>query len=330
MADQMTPRERVQAALQGRPVDRPPVSMWRHFFAEEGEPLRMAEAMLAFQHAYRWDFIKVNPRASYHVEDWGVRVRYTGDSPPHVVEWPIKRRDDWLALEPLDVTKGVLGQHLEALRVVVRGAGPEVPVVMTLFSPLSLLGRLANSEEVAAAHLRLYPEKVAYALEVITDTFTRFARACLEAGASGLFFATTGWATAQRLSRDEYARWGRPYDLRLLRSLPPAPFHLLHVCRDYAFVADLRDYPVHAVNWDAYGEGNPSLPQGKGLLGRCVVGGIPHRTLLVHGTPQEIARVVTALRREMGETGWMLGPGCTFPPNAPEANLRAVRDALEG
>src|SRR5262245_21363509 len=28
--DQMNKRERVQAALQGKPVDRPPISFWRH------------------------------------------------------------------------------------------------------------------------------------------------------------------------------------------------------------------------------------------------------------------------------------------------------------
>lgn len=327
----MTPRERVLAALSGQPVDRPPVSMWRHFFLEEEDPSRMAQAMLAFQQAYNWDFVKVNPRANYHAEDWGVRLRYKGDpySQPEVVDWPIKRPDDWLSLEPLDIQKGVLGQHLEALRAVVKGVGPQVPVLMTVFTPLSIAGRLANSDDVVAAHLRLYPEKVAYALQVITDTFTRFAKACIEAGASGLFFATTGWATALRLSRDEYARWGRPYDLQLLRALPPAPFHLLHVCRDYNYLADFHDYPVHAVNWDAHGAGNLSLAQGKALLGKCVVGGIAHRSLLLNGTPLQVAQAVHALRQEMGATGWMLGPGCTFSPRTPEANLRALREAAE-
>ncbi|MCS7207035.1 MAG: uroporphyrinogen decarboxylase [Dehalococcoidia bacterium] len=330
MPDQMTPRERVLAALAGQPVDRPPVSMWRHFFLEESDPSRMAQAMLAFQQAYRWDFVKVNPRAAYHGEDWGVRLRYQSDpfAQPEVVDWPVKTPQDWLALKPLDVQQGVLGQHLEALKTVIRGVGPQVPVLMTVFTPLAIAGRLANSDEVVAAHLRLYPEKVSYALDVITDTFIRFARACLEAGAGGLFFATTGWATALRLSRDEYARWGRPYDLRLLQSLPPAPFHLLHVCRDYNYLAEFRDYPVHAVNWDAHGAGNPSLAQGKALLGKCVVGGIPHRTLLMQGTPQQVAEAVHSLRGELGATGWMLGPGCTFPPQAPEANLRALREAI--
>ncbi|GBD11311.1 hypothetical protein HRbin23_00969 [bacterium HR23] len=260
-----------------------------------------------------------------------MRLRYKGDpyAQPEVVEWPVKTPDDWLRLKPLDVTKGVLGHHLKALQTVVQGVGPQVPVLMTVFTPLSIAGRLANSDEVVSAHLRLYPEKVAYALDVITDTFIRFARACLEAGASGLFFATTGWATALRLSRDEYARWGRPYDLRLLRSLPPAPFHLLHVCRDYNYLADFRDYPVQAVNWDAHGAGNPTLAEGRALLGRCVVGGIPHRTLLVNGTPQQVADAVHTLRRQMGATGWMLGPGCTFSPRTPEANLHALRQALE-
>ena len=68
----MNHRERVLACLAGEYVDRPPASMWRHFYAEETAPDTLAEAMLGFQREYDWDFMKVNPRASYHAEDWGL------------------------------------------------------------------------------------------------------------------------------------------------------------------------------------------------------------------------------------------------------------------
>ena len=66
MPDQMTHRERVRAALDGRPWDRPPVSMWRHYFEHERSAETLAEAMLGHQSRYDWDFMKFNPRASYH------------------------------------------------------------------------------------------------------------------------------------------------------------------------------------------------------------------------------------------------------------------------
>jgi uroporphyrinogen decarboxylase len=200
---------------------------------------------------------------------------------------------------------------------------------MTVFTPLSIASRLAESEEAFLQHLREHPSKVMGTLEAVTETFIEFSRACLEAGASGLFYATTNWATRDRLTEEEYARWARPFDLKLLGALPPAPFHLLHVCREHNMLPLLADYPVAAFNWDARGAGNPSLKEGKALLGRrAAVGGVSHRTLLLTGTPSHVASEAVALHQEMGDAGWMLGPGCTFPPQAPEANLRALRGAM--
>ena len=74
----MTKRERIQAALQRKPVDRPPVSFWRHFPEIDDNPLALAEALLAFHTRYDLDFIKVMPTGVYCVEDWGCRVAYRG------------------------------------------------------------------------------------------------------------------------------------------------------------------------------------------------------------------------------------------------------------
>ena len=101
MAAKMTHWERVRAALEGEDVDRVPVSMWRHFFSKETSAESLAEVMLSFQNRFDWDFMKVNPRASYHVEDWGVKTKYDGDTPPIVVETPVKTPGDWLKLKVL-------------------------------------------------------------------------------------------------------------------------------------------------------------------------------------------------------------------------------------
>ena len=329
--DQMTHRERVHAALRGDETDRPPISMWRHFFEEETDPERMAEAMLAFQRRFDWDFMKVNPRASYHAEDWGLEMRYGGDASPTVVDTPVRQPEDWTRLEVFPPDQGVLGEHLRALETISQGLADEVPFLMTVFTPLSIVSRLAPSEEVFLQHLRESWEQVRHALKVVTETFTGFSRACLDRGASGLFYATTSWATTAQMTEEEYRRVARPYDLQVLNALPSAEFHILHVCRDHNMVHAMRDYPVHAFNWDTRGEGNPSLAQGASRLGqRAVIGGVDHRRGLVESSPHDLASEVRGIRVAMGDRGWMLGGGCTFPPNAPEANLDAVREAVAG
>ena len=331
MTDSMNHRERVLACLAGEDVDRPPASMWRHFYAEETAAGTLAEAMLGFQREYDWDFMKVNPRASYHAEDWGLTMRTGGDGSPEAVSWPVSEPADWTRLEVLDPYAGVLGEQLEALRLIAKGLQGRVPFLMTVFTPLSIAARLVPSEEAFLQHLREHPDSVTHALEVVTETFARYATACLDAGASGLFYATTSWATTDSLTLDEYAGHARPYDLRVLEAASEAEFNLLHVCRDNNMLAALADYPVHAFNWDAHGQGNLSLAEGRATLApKAVVGGLPHKGGLVDAEPADLARAVQDTSNAMGAAGWMLGTGCTFPPNTPEENVRAVSIAARG
>tara|TARA_B100000315_G_scaffold66017_1_gene59958 strand:- start:9674 stop:10693 length:1020 start_codon:yes stop_codon:yes gene_type:complete len=329
MVTEMTHWERVRAALKGECIDRLPISMWRHFFTRETSADLLAEAMLGFQNRFDWDFMKVNPRASYHVEDWGVKTAYDGDISPRVAETPVKTPDDWLRLKVLDVNQGVLKEHLTSLELIAHGLKGELPFIMTMFTPLSIAGWLTGSEELFLQHLREHTAEVNHALEVITETFSNFAKACLERGVSGLFYATTAWATTNRLTEKEYLTFARPYDLRLLNTLPTAEFHVLHVCREQNLLRAVKDYPVHAFSWNPQGKGNPSLAEGKAMVGgRTVIGGITQDKSLVEATPIQLATGIEGMRVAMGDKGWMLGPGCTFPPETPEANLQAIRDAV--
>ena len=98
----MNKKERVDAALQGKHVDRVPASMWGHDFEREWDPNLLAEAMVENFTRYDWDFMKVNPRASYHVEGWGVKVRPSGEKykAPIIESTPIKSSSDWKRIRP--------------------------------------------------------------------------------------------------------------------------------------------------------------------------------------------------------------------------------------
>src|SRR5438094_3513650 len=95
-------KARVDAAVRGQPVDRPPVSLWRHFYECEDTAEGLAGAMLAWHRKYDWDWMKINPRASYHVEGWGVKLRFSGEPliKPVVLDVPIKQTRDWATLRP--------------------------------------------------------------------------------------------------------------------------------------------------------------------------------------------------------------------------------------
>jgi uroporphyrinogen decarboxylase len=328
--DQMNKRERVGAALQGKPVDRPPLSFWRHFFDKETSAAGLAEAMLGFQHTYDWDFMKVNPRACYHAEPWGCRFQFSGHPhiEPKLVETAVKTPDDWRKITPLTPTIGAFGEQLEALRLIKEGLRGEVPFIETIFTPLSVAGRLVGSDDVMRDHLRQYPDRVHGALEAITMTFERFAKVCLDAGVDGVFYATTGWATYDRLTDAEYEEFGRPYDVRVLHAVEDAPFNILHVCRSHNMLRKLMDYPANAINWATTDPTNPQIGEIWQRSHRPVIGGVDHVGTLRQGTTEAVR---AEIRSAVGQTreGLFIGPGCSISPQTPEANLRAARTAVD-
>src|SRR5437762_552383 len=95
-------RERVNASVRGQDTDRPPWSLWRHFYDGESTSEQLADRMLAWTRRYAFDFLKVNPRAQYHVEPWGARYRYRGGEHdrPERLDYPVKQIEDWRRIEP--------------------------------------------------------------------------------------------------------------------------------------------------------------------------------------------------------------------------------------
>jgi uroporphyrinogen decarboxylase len=329
MTEPMTHQERVRATLARRAIDRVAVSMWRHFYQDETTAEGLAEAMLGFQRQYDWDFMKVNPRASYHAEGWGMRTSYASGE-PKVIETPIKGPDDWLKVAPLSLETGPLAEQLKALELIGTGLKGEVPYLMTVFTPLSVAADLAPSEAEFVRHLREHPDRVRSAVEAITETFINFSRACFDRGVSGLFYATTSWATSDSLTEEEYRTHAMPSDLKVLAGLDDPGFTLLHVCRDGNFLPLFKDYPVPAVSWDARAARNLSLAEGMAVLGdKIAVGGMGYRRDLQQAPAAQVAGEVIGLRAALGRTGWMIGPGCTFSGETPAANLRALREAVE-
>src|SRR5688500_13976579 len=210
----MTKLQRIDAALRNAPVDRPPVSLWRHFYDCEQSAEELAGAMLAWHKKYDWDWMKINPRATYHVEGWGVRSHYGGPNDhPQESGHPIQSVRDWAEIRPLRTDKGVLDEQLEAVERICEALGGEAYALMTIFNPISVAGYLLPERRSLVELMKQDPQALHGALEVITETFTQFARKSIEEGACGIFFATTDWASRDLLNEEQWEEWGRPYDL---------------------------------------------------------------------------------------------------------------------
>ena len=328
----MNKKERVDAALRGDTVDRVPASMWGHDFEREWNVQTFTEAMVENFTRYDWDFMKVNPRASYCVEDWGVKVRPSGEKykGPVYESTPIRTPSDWRKLRPLEPDRGALGEQLKALQLLNHAVGYDAYFVETIFCPLGIAKYLAGNKRATVQQtLREDRSSIHAALRVITETFTTFAIACMEQGASGIFYATDKWASAGVLTSDQYREFGEQYDLEFLDAIKRgSKFTILHNCGSHIFFNQLASYPVQVISWDANAEGNPNLGEGKKRSGKAVMGGISENTTLKNGTPNQVQEEVGKALELTGGRHFLLAPGCTIPPETPGKNLDAIRRAL--
>lgn len=338
---QLSKRERVDAALKGEAVDRVPVSAWRHFLDEENDPNTLAQVSLKHFHDFDWDWLKVNPRATYYAEAWGNQYDFTDyDSViPRLIDGPLHSPADLEKIQSINPTAGVFAEHLELTRLVRAGIGG-APFLQTVFSPLSVLSFLTARPETHSieafgkaqyAGVRQFinerPKEAHEALKNIADTLGKFAAANIDEGASGIFFAIVKIARQGVLTEAEFEEFGKPYDLQVLKAIENAPFNMLHICGPYAYFDAVTDYPVQAINWATIGQNNPTVQDAQSKTGQALVGGVDELGALQTGAPQAVIdEALDAIRATNGRH-FLLAPGCGTNVDVPSENLHALRRA---
>jgi len=326
-------RDRLQVILAGQRPDRFAASFWRHFFHLEHTAEGTADAMHRFQKEFDWDFMKVNPRADYHVQDWGVKLRYSNkELENHVkLSFPISSAEDWADLRPLPLTAPVLAEHLKLVSLLRNRCGRDLPILMTVFTPLSVAGRMVADHQTLVSHMRSRPEQIHAALRVITDTFVKFVSELRNAGADGLFFATTHWASADLLTWEEYEEFGVPYDLDVVRAAEADAINLFHVCGSNNYLLRLAKlpYPAGMINWDSSDPTNLPLDKALELIpDKTLVGGVDYRGWLRRSRPDEMPHFIRELKRQFDPAKLIIAPGCAVEPGTDMNNLRAIRQQL--
>jgi len=328
----MNKKERVDAALRGDVVDRVPASMWGHDFEREWNVQAFTEAMIENFTRHDWDFMKVHPRTSYAVEGWGVKVRPSGEkyTGPIYESSPIRTASDWKRLRPLEPDRGALAEQLKVLQLLNHAVGYDAYFVETIMCPLGIARYLAgNKRELVLQTLREDRSAMHSALRVITETATSFAIACMEQGASGIFYNTNGWASAGVLTADQYREFGEQYDVEFFDAIKRrSKFTILHNSGSHIYFDQLASYPVQALSWDANAEGNPDLGEGKRRSGKAVMGGISPNTTLKNGSPDQVQEEVAKALESTGGRHFLLACGGGIAPETPQKNIEAVRRAL--
>jgi len=319
-------RKRLEAALSGNEPDRMPVALWRHWPGDDQDAHALAAAHLKWQQDYDWDVLKVGPASSYSVVDWGVQDRWVGhiEGTREYTHRPIQQAEDWAKLQPLDPSKGMLAKQLETLRLVKEAVGDTVPILTTIFAPLSQAKHLADNEPMMT-HLRREPELFRQGQETIVESTLRFIEAAKKIGIDGIFYAVQH-ARYPLLSRDEYETWGRPFDLQILNAVQDLWLNMVHLHSTDVMFDLVAEYPVQLLNWHDR-ETGIALRDGLQQFNGAASGGIDHWTLHQESPENTLAEAKDAMEQVNGRR-LLLGTGCVAMTTTPLRNIRALRESV--
>ncbi len=326
--EEMTHKERVIAALHGSDVDRPPISLWQHFPERDQSAGDLTRSTMEWQRTLNLDFIKLMPPGDYATIDWGARSEYQGATggTRETTRFPIETATDWQRINHVDVSSGFNFEVVDTCRLVREAVGSDVPVLQTIFSPLTIANKLSDGRVIE--HMRTAPDAVHSALSVIRDVTVDMVNASFAAGADGAFFASQ-CATSDLTTLDEYTEFGAEYDQPVIAAIRDAGsiFTMIHIHGANTYFDLLASYEGHAINWHDRRVG-PAISQVlESYPDRAVVAGLDE-----HGiagmTPNQVIDQVHDARQQAKDRRLLVGPGCVIQVATPDENLMAAVQAV--
>jgi uroporphyrinogen decarboxylase len=251
-----------------------------------------------------------------------VKVQYEQAFPPRP---EIRTPADWKTMPRygLDFYR----PQLEVVEGLVKAAGREALVLVTLYSPFMCAGHTVGRAQLAR-HMEEDGEAARKGMETITESLLGFARECRNVGADGFYASTQGGEKDTFRDAGLFAKYVEPYDLALMREIDrTSTFNILHICDFEAPYADLTPfiaYPGHVISCNPHlTTGEVSLRELARRFDRPIMGGMDRKGVIGTGSDEEIRRATEGVLRAAPDR-FILGAECTVPGTARWEGIRTA------
>ncbi|MFL0194696.1 uroporphyrinogen decarboxylase family protein [Clostridium sp. WILCCON 0269] len=338
LKDEMTPKERIEAMINGKPFDRVPCNIFigdhaatiigvkvsdLHFFPE-----KVVEGQLAANEKYGIESTGVSPGLAGIAEALGSKLVFPDHGAPYVSEYAIKDDSDLEELSvPHPAKAGRFPFVLETAEKLVDEFGKEIPVSVEVPGPFTSAGNLMRIEKFLR-DTRKNPEFAHRILRLVTDTTIAFIKEAAKLDVS-MGIAEPS-ASGSLISQNMFREFTLPYLREIVDSIKAsgkgAPY--LHICGNTKKVWTLMaDTGAESLSLDDVID----LEEAKKIVGDRVVliGNVKPTETMYLGTPEDVERDAKECLRKAYDNpkGYVLALGCGFPIDTPPENVHALRKA---
>jgi uroporphyrinogen decarboxylase len=298
----MSPIERMNHALRGEDVDRPPFSYHYHFLDAEKSGEEHAKTTLAFHDKFHTDLVKVMSDYPYP-----------------------KPKGTWYELK---VEQNPFPKQIRALEIMGATLKDKAYFVETIFNPWNVAEKLSSPSDVRGLK-DSNPQKLLDALEVIAKSEANHARRAIQAGASGILIAIAN-AQGGAMAEADYQKFSEPFDRMILDAVKTAPINVLHLHTDEKWGDKLyasrfyHGWPASVLNYSLYT--HIEVSDLRKRYPGVIMAGLDERkfrSLDREGLKQQWASAQKAAGKK-----FILAPGCSVPNDTTDAELQRLPKLL--
>lgn len=205
-----------------------------------------------------------------------------------------------------------------------------IPSLMLPLLPFELISS-ARSVSKFYRDLHRIPEKVIAAMDVVMEDLLEGVKTQIKAVNPLAVFIGGQRATGEFLNLKMFEKLYWPYNQKAAEAIIGEGSTVWFHCDSNwdANVPYFTEFPKGKCVFDP--DGLTDIFKAKEILGdnMCITGDV-HPSLLAIGTPDEVYNYARKIKEEIGPKGFIMNSGCSVPPNASLANIKALIAAATG
>jgi uroporphyrinogen decarboxylase len=324
----MTPRERLDARLAGKPVDKiPNMNIFMAIAAREAgasyreyvrDYRKLVEGNLICAEKYGVDSVSVISDPMRETSAFGAELTFPENGVPYAAKPLITDEFDLSVLkrfDPLESERTL--DRIKGCELLHQRAGKEYPVIGWIEGCIAEAADLRGLNELLV-DLAMGEEYLEELFAIIGEQQKRFAKAQLDAGAD---FIGVGNAAASLIGPDLYKKYGLPWDREITGFIHQNGGRVkLHICGNTGPILELLvqvEPDILDIDWMVDFGRAAALFEGTKT---AVSGNVDPVEVMMRGSVQTVEEGIKRCI-EQGTSTTLIAGGCEIPAAAPDKNL---------